>query len=117
MRIIDRFDLYMAYKHLNDNQVTVALNLSNGTIGKSRKAGRDLSMRNVEKIKNYYIDLNIEWLITGEGEMLKPIPVEESARVQDKLMDAFTKLVETIHLQEQTIYRLVEERANDEKRQ
>ena len=117
MRIIDRFDLYMAYKHLNDNQVTVALNLSNGTIGKSRKAGRDLSKKCIEKIENYYTDLNIDWLRTGDGEMIKPIPVEESARVQDKLMDAFTKLVETVYMQEQTIARLVEEKANSAKHQ
>ena len=39
MRMIDRFDLYMKYKHINDNQVSVSLGLSNGTIGKSRNPG------------------------------------------------------------------------------
>ena len=40
MRIIDRFDLYMKEKGLNDNKVTLALNLSIGVIGKSRMANR-----------------------------------------------------------------------------
>ncbi|MBQ3722124.1 MAG: hypothetical protein II851_00260 [Bacteroidales bacterium] len=72
-RIIDRFDEYMAYKHLNDNKVTVQLGLSNGVIGKSRKEGRDLSDRVIEQILNFYTDLNGEWLKTGHGEMLVSI--------------------------------------------
>ena len=70
MRRIERFDKYMAFKGLNDNKVTVDLELSNGTIGKSRKNGRDLSDRVIEQILNFYTDLNKVWLLTGEGEML-----------------------------------------------
>ena len=36
-RVIDRFDSYMKYKGINDNQVTKDLELSNGLLGKSRK--------------------------------------------------------------------------------
>ena len=71
MRIIDRFDLYMKYKGLNDNKVTKQLQLSNGTIGKSRKEGRELSDRLIELIEKFYTDLNPDWLRTGEGEMLQ----------------------------------------------
>lgn len=71
MRKIDLFDKYMKYKGLNDNKVTVQLGLTVGTIGKSRKIGRDLSQRTIEKILNFYTDINKSWLLTGEGEMLK----------------------------------------------
>lgn len=70
-RRIERFDQYMSYKGLNDNQVTMALGLSIGTIGKSRGENRDLSNRVVELILNFYTDLNRSWLLTGEGSMLK----------------------------------------------
>lgn len=70
MRRIDRFDKYMACTNLNDNKVTQQLGLSVGTIGKSRKEGRDLSDRVVEQILNFYTNLNRVWLLTGEGEML-----------------------------------------------
>lgn len=80
MRRIERFDNYLSYKGLNDNIVTNDLKLSVGTIGKSRKEGRDLSDRVVELILNFYTDLNRVWLLTGEGEMLvKP----NNARIVD----------------------------------
>lgn len=60
----------MAYKGLNDNKVTAQLDLSVGTIGKSRKEGRDLSGKVIEQILNFYTDLSRVWLLTGEGEML-----------------------------------------------
>lgn len=84
MRKIERFDKYMAFKGLNDNKVTLDLGLSNGTIGKSRKNGRDLSDRVIEQILNFYIDLNKVWLLTGEGDMLnkdiKPRTIKQEAK-------------------------------------
>ena len=68
MKKIDRFDKYMKYKGLNDNKVTIQLALSVGTLGKSRKSDRDLSDKVIEKILNFYTDLNRVWLLTGEGE-------------------------------------------------
>ena len=80
-RKIDRFDKYIKYKKLNDNKVTVSLGLSVGTLGKSRKEGRDLSQKVIEQILNFYTDINKVWLLTGEGEMLNtsdhpPIEIE-----------------------------------------
>lgn len=80
-RRIERFDQYMAYKGLNDNQVTMALGLSIGTIGKSRGENRDLSNRVVELILNFYADLNRSWLLTGEGAMLKAPKLSGEAEI------------------------------------
>ena len=71
MRIIDRLDEFMQLKHLNDYRLSAELGLSNGVLNKSRKEGRDLSKRVVELIEKNYPDLNIDWLVTGQGEMLK----------------------------------------------
>lgn len=68
---IDRFIKYMDYKGLNDNQVTVDCGLAIGLIGKAKKGKSDLGRNTVEKILRVYTDLNREWLLTGEGEMLK----------------------------------------------
>ena len=71
---IERFDKYMKAKGLNDNKVTNSLGLSIGTLGKSRKENRDLSEKNIEKILNFYTDLNRTWLLTGEGSMFTTEP-------------------------------------------
>ena len=71
---IERFDKYMKTKGLNDNKVTNDLGLSIGTLGKSRKENRDLSEKNIEKILNFYTDLNRTWLLTGEGSMFTTEP-------------------------------------------
>lgn len=71
---IERFDKYMKAKGLNDNKVTNNLGLSIGTLGKSRKENRDLSEKNIEKILNFYTDLNRTWLLTGEGSMFATEP-------------------------------------------
>lgn len=83
MRKIERFDKYMEEKGLNDNKVTLDLKLSVGTIGKSRKEGRDLSDKVVEKILNFYTDLNRVWLITGQGDML----IENKTNTNQKRQD------------------------------
>ena len=70
MRIIDRFDEYMTFKHLNDNRATKDLGFSIGMIGKSRNEGRDLSKKAVQRILAVYNDLDETWFKTGEGEMI-----------------------------------------------
>ena len=86
MRKIDRFDKYMAFRELNDNKVTVQLSLSVGTLGKSRKEGRDLSDKVIEKILNFYDEINKVWLLTGEGEMLNSDqPRSESLEVKTEM--------------------------------
>jgi hypothetical protein len=71
MRIIDRFDKYMNFKGLNDNQVTVNCLLSVGLLGNARRGKSDLGKKAIDKILNFYQDLNQVWLMTGEGEMIK----------------------------------------------
>lgn len=61
----------MELKGINDNQMTIAAGLSVGLLGKLKKNGKGMNSVNIEKILYSYPDLNAEWLLTGEGEMLK----------------------------------------------
>lgn len=115
MRRIDRFDLYMKARGLNDNKVCTQLGLSNGTIGKSRNAGRDLSDRVLERIEKFYTDLNPEWLRHGTGDMLIHTPKKTSAYSPDDsiVLTGDTKLLvmqmsATLNQQEENIARLTE---------
>lgn len=82
MRKIDRLDIYMKFKGLNDNRITKDIELSVGTIGKSRQEGRDLSNKVIDSICEYYTDINKVWLVTGEGEMLKSMSITGNGNTQ-----------------------------------
>ena len=71
MRVIDRLDVYIREKGINDNQVTVNAGLSVGLLNNARKGSSDIGKKTIEKILTFYQDLNRVWLITGEGPMLK----------------------------------------------
>ncbi len=75
----ERFDKYMKFKGLNDNQVTAQCGLSQGLLGQARTGKSDLGAKTIEKILIAYQDLNKVWLLTGEGYMLnKSAPVASS---------------------------------------
>jgi hypothetical protein len=67
----DRLDKYMNFIGLNDNKITVQAGLPVGALGKQRRGGRGLSVQSIAKILHTYPDINAEWLITGDGEMIK----------------------------------------------
>lgn len=76
-----RFDKYMKFKGLNDNQVSRQCNLSQGLIGQARSGKSDLGTKTIDKILSIYQDLNKFWLLTGEGEMLIDQRQEEEGTI------------------------------------
>jgi len=77
MKTIERVDLYIRSKGLNDRRFEVSANLGNGILGKARKSKRgNLSNDIIDKILNTYSDLSEVWLKCGEGEMIN----EESTK-------------------------------------
>lgn len=68
---ISRLSKFMETIGVNDNQITLTAQLSNGLIGKAKANGKALSAQNIEKILYAYPELSADWLLTGRGEMLK----------------------------------------------
>ena len=78
MQIKDRLFLYFQEKNLSNYKVEQACGLSNGYLRNLRKAP---SIEIIDKILSKYTDLNREWLLYGEGSMLKTI-VNDPAQTQ-----------------------------------
>jgi len=87
---------------LNANKVSVDASLSNGLIGKAIKNNKGLNSDTLEKILYTYKDLNPEWLMTGEGKMLKkqketsvsePTTSYGSAKSDRELLELQRKLI------------------------
>jgi hypothetical protein len=74
MKIIDRLSEYIEYKNISLNAFDKSIEASNGYIGRQIKNKASVGGDIIEKISCTYPDLNLEWLITGKGSMLKNQP-------------------------------------------
>lgn len=78
MGIKDRLLEFLKCKGLKKSAFEKMTGLSNGFVD---KMGENTRTSNLEKISNFFPDLNMVWLRTGEGEMLTtdvhPVPVEQ----------------------------------------
>ena len=66
---------------LSQQKFEIRANLSNGLVNNTRES---LTTKTINKISNAFPNLNVNWLLTGEGDMLKTAANEETAAVAAK---------------------------------
>lgn len=71
MRKIDRFIQYLDSKGISENKATLECGLAQGLIHQAKSGKSDLGSKSLDKILITYQDINKDWLLTGDGEMLK----------------------------------------------
>lgn len=69
--IVNRIQKYIKYKGISMRSFEAHAGLTNGIISSALKRNTDLSWDSVSKIVDTYTEIDIEWLITGHGQMLK----------------------------------------------
>lgn len=67
----ERLAEYMIFRGINNNMITVSAGLSVGQIGKAISNNSGINSTSIEKILYTYPEINPEWLLTGNGNMLK----------------------------------------------
>jgi len=67
----ERLSEYMIFRGINNNMITVSAGLSVGQIGKAISNNSGINSTSIEKILYTYPEINPEWLLTGNGKMLK----------------------------------------------
>lgn len=70
MRIIDRLQQYIEFRNLSPYAFERACGLANGYLGKQLKGRGRIGSEILEKIHTVCHDLNLTWLVAGEGEMI-----------------------------------------------
>jgi hypothetical protein len=71
----DRLIFFLEYLGIGQNKFAQNVGLSAGYVN---NLGESISSRSLNKILNVYPQLNEKWLLTGKGEMIKPINTQKA---------------------------------------
>ena len=71
----DRLIIFLEYLGIGQNKFSQNVGLSAGYVN---NLGENISSRSLNKILNVYPQLNEKWLLTGKGEMIKPINTQKA---------------------------------------
>lgn len=72
--ILDRIKLYIDTKGISIAAFEKSVGMSNASFSKSLKNNGAIGTDKLENILNVYSDISPEWLLTGQGDMLKEEP-------------------------------------------
>ena len=86
MSIIERIYQLIDYKKDSVYKISKEIGVSNGYFSKTKAKNGSVGGDIIEKIVNYYTDVNVEWLITGEGSMLKDEQEPQTNTPDDKYL-------------------------------
>lgn len=93
-KIIDRLAKYIEIKGISYHAFDISISASNGYIGKQIKKKASIGGDVIETISCVYLDLNIDWLITGQGTMLRSTVRSEMADVPKEVSEVVCELCE-----------------------
>ena len=89
MKPIERIAIYIHFKKISPHAFEKKIELSNGYFSKQLKhlgsVGSDILIR----IHETYTDLDILWILTGEGQMLKE-DMLHSQKIDNSILEDFT---------------------------
>ncbi len=89
MFINDRIKKYLEFKGLSQQKFYKQTGLSNGSL-----SSKNMRADNIEIVVSTYGDLNLYWLITGKGSMLKE--PEKEKTVQEPQTSEFLRRFEEL---------------------
>jgi transcriptional regulator with XRE-family HTH domain len=76
---LKRIKQYIDLKGIKISVFEREIGMSNGSFASQLKNDKTIGVDKLEKILRVYSDINIEWLLTGKGSMLKDTLNEERA--------------------------------------
>ena len=89
MKPIERIQIFMHFKKISPHAFEQKIDLSNGYFSKQLKNLGSVGSDILIKIYLAYPELDILWILTGEGQMLKQAE-QESQQIDDIILEDFT---------------------------
>lgn len=115
----DRLKEFLSAKNIGRNKFEFQIGVSRGYLSTKSEI---ISSEVIEKTVDIFPDLNLEWLITGKGEMFKPIDTSSSIIStqsqaesnqdefdKDKLIELLMRTVKTYQTREDELLSRVEQ--------
>ncbi|OCB68576.1 peptidase S24 [Flavobacterium piscis] len=81
---LQRIKHYLDYKGIKVSALEKEVGMSNGSFASQLKNNKTIGLDKLENILSKHSDINIEWLLTGEGNMLKFDVLQEKGSVSYK---------------------------------
>jgi hypothetical protein len=81
---INRIKQYLDYKGIRVGAFEKVVGMSNGSFASQLKHNKTIGVDKLENILKKYTDIDIEWLLTGEGDMIKLNVLHEKGEVYKK---------------------------------
>jgi hypothetical protein len=75
MKPIERINLYLQFKSISPHSFEKRIGLSNGYFSKQLRNLGSVGSDILIKIDEHYAELNILWVLNGQGQMISPIDV------------------------------------------
>ena len=104
-----RLKQFLKFKDIAVSDVERKLNLGNGTLSRPLRAGGTIGSDKVEKILQLYPDLSAEWLLRGDGTMLKSLSTTEEINgiPASELITALQSQIDTLTQEKQSYWELI----------
>ena len=87
--IIDRLDRYLLLCGISEEQATINARLDGDFLRRVREEQRDLTPQEAQVFLRVFIDLNEEWLLSGQGEMRNgnTLPIENRKQPMARILE------------------------------
>ncbi len=121
MGTLQRIKEYIDFKGITNQKFEIEIGFSNGAFGTQLKKNKTIGVDKLENILIKYPDINVEWLLTGKGEMIKKengsiVIVDDPHPLRDELLvtkqDLIDSLKEQIRFLKQEISELKKAQEN-----
>lgn len=120
--VLNRIKQFIDYKGIAISAFEKSIGMSNASLGKSLKTGGTIGADKLGIILKTYPEINLYWLVTGEGEMLtNPQSRDEVPEIVEKktevnITDRLLAIIEDQKRDTQVLLEMLREKDNEIKR-